>query len=154
MKNNVSKNIYLDVCALCRPFDDQNYLRIKMETVAVDLILSKVKSSFYALNYSPVHESEIKSIEDEFERQELFATLNFLGKPIDLGIRKSEVKKRTKELIDLKFGIADAAHLAFAEASNSFFISCDDKLISRCKRHDINVWYGSPIEFCEKEDIK
>ena len=37
------KSVYLDVCALCRPFDDQSYLRIKMETEAVNLILAKVK---------------------------------------------------------------------------------------------------------------
>ena len=33
------KNIYLDVCAFCRLFDDQSYLRIKLETIAVNLIL-------------------------------------------------------------------------------------------------------------------
>ena len=34
--------VYLDVCALSRPFDDQSFLRIRLETEAVNLILSKV----------------------------------------------------------------------------------------------------------------
>lgn len=36
------KSVYLDVCALSRPFDDQSYLRIRIETEAVNLILSNV----------------------------------------------------------------------------------------------------------------
>ena len=34
--------VYLDVCALIRPFDDQSFLRIRLETEAVNLILSRV----------------------------------------------------------------------------------------------------------------
>ncbi len=41
--------IYLDVCSLCRPFDDQSYTRIRLETEAVNLILSRVKSKHYEL---------------------------------------------------------------------------------------------------------
>lgn len=41
------KLIYLDVCALSRPFDEQDYLRIRLETEAVNLILSKVKEGYY-----------------------------------------------------------------------------------------------------------
>ncbi len=29
----VKKPVYLDVCALSRPFDDQDYMRIRMESV-------------------------------------------------------------------------------------------------------------------------
>jgi len=50
-----SKLIYLDVCVLCRPFDNQQYLRIKMEMEAVNLILSNVKKGKYKLIVSPVH---------------------------------------------------------------------------------------------------
>ena len=39
-----TKRIYLDVCALSRPFDDQAFLRIRLETEAVNLILSKTKA--------------------------------------------------------------------------------------------------------------
>ncbi len=34
--------VYLDVCALCRPFDDQTFLRIRLETDAVNLMISKI----------------------------------------------------------------------------------------------------------------
>jgi hypothetical protein len=35
MKKRI-KTIYLDVCALSRPFDEQGYLRIRLETEAVN----------------------------------------------------------------------------------------------------------------------
>ena len=62
--------------------------------------------------------------------------------------------ERAEELIGMGFGIADAAHLAFAEQSGANFISCDDRLIKKCLRHDIKVWAGTPIAFCDKENLK
>lgn len=44
-----TKRIYLDVCALCCPFDDQTQIRIRLETEAVQLILSHVRSGELAL---------------------------------------------------------------------------------------------------------
>lgn len=37
-----AKLVYIDVCALSRPFDEQEYIRIRLETEAVNLILSPV----------------------------------------------------------------------------------------------------------------
>ena len=65
------KKIYLDVCSLCRPFDDQGYARISLETDAVNLILSNVRNRKFALMKSPVHIAEINGIKDDFEREEL-----------------------------------------------------------------------------------
>ena len=147
----MEKLIYLDVSALCRPFDDQSYLRIKMETEAVNLILTKIKEGILKMIVSPVHFKEIEAISDNIER---FHLLNFLK---NFGTRpKVELKKareRAEELVSLKFGIADAAHIAFAEMANAEFISCDIKLLKKCKKHKIKIWSGSPIVFCEKEDL-
>lgn len=52
------------------------------------------------------------------------------------------------------FGVADAAHLAFSESVKADFISCDDKLLKKCAQIEIDIWTGSPILFCEKEDLK
>jgi len=65
------KKIYLDVCSLCRPFEDQDYLRIRLETDSVNIILSKVKQNTYQLMKSKVHLIEINSIDDDLERVEL-----------------------------------------------------------------------------------
>ena len=54
------KLIYFDVCVLSRPFDDQSFLRIRLETEAANLILSKVRNEEYGLAISPIHFEEIK----------------------------------------------------------------------------------------------
>ncbi len=144
--------IYIDVCAISRPFDDQSYLRIRLETEAVNLILSNVKTGYYKLLISPVHIREIASIPDVFEHIELQTTLNILGESIKVDLSKT--KARAKKLIRLGFGVADAAHVAFAEQAEAQFISCDDRLIKKCVKHRINIWCGNPVAFCEKDKLR
>jgi len=86
----VSKLIYLDVCALCRPFDDQSFLRIRMETEAVNLILSKVKENFYQMVVSPVHMKEMEAIQDEIERIQLITLLNKYGNSVKVNLKKQD----------------------------------------------------------------
>jgi len=146
------KRIYLDVCSLCRPFDNQDYARISLETDAINLIITGVRAKKYLLMKSPVHLKEIKAIIDEFEKKELLHLLEEYGnenKP-ELDI----IKKRTEELILIKFGIADAAHVAFSEYYGSIFISCDDKLLNKCNRSGIKVLCVNPVTFCEMENLK
>ncbi|MBI5181008.1 MAG: hypothetical protein HZA05_06360 [Nitrospirae bacterium] len=148
----MSKSIYLDVCALSRPFDEQHYLRIRIETEAFNLILSRIKKGDYKLLMSPVHIKEIEAISDAFERIELRTILEKLGEPIKVNLDKT--RKRAEELVKSGFGVADAAHVAFAEEAKAQFISCDDALIKKCLNHDINVWCGNPVAFCEKEGLR
>ena len=147
-----AKAIYLDVCALSRLFDDQEYLRIRIETEAVNLILSKVREGNYKLLFSPVHIKEIEAIPDSFERIELQSLLNKSGKLINTGLK--ETRKRAEELVDLGFGLADAAHVAFAEQAGASFITCDDRLIKKCQNHKINVWCDNPVAYCEMEGLR
>ena len=146
------KTIYIDVCALCRPFDEQEYMRIRLETEAVNLILSKVRDGNYKLIVSPVHIKEIKAISDTIERVELQMVLNEWGEQIHANM--AETRLRAEDLVNSGFGIADAAHVAFAEQAEVPFISCDDRLIKKCINYKINVWCGNPVAFCEKENLR
>ena len=146
------KAIYFDVCALCRPFDDQSYLRIALETEAVNLILSKVHNGIYQLIVSLVFIYELNGIRNNVEKVELITLLHSIAT-----FTKSDVDKarnRTEALNNLGFGIADAAHIAFAEAAKAEFISCDDHLLNKCNRNQINVWTGNPVLFCEKDKLR
>lgn len=144
--------IYLDVCALSRPFDDQDYLRIRLETESVNLILSRVRNGEYRLVYSPVHNKEIDAIEEPLERIELQTLLGSLSELVR--INTNAVRKRAENLISLGFGIADAAHVAYAEAAGAALITCDDRLVKQCMKHDVKIWCGSPVAYCEKEGLK
>jgi len=148
----MAKLAYIDVCALSRPFDNQDYLRIRLETEAVSLILLKVREGSLRLLISPAHLREIEAIPDSFERIELQTVLNELGEPIKGDM--SKIRARAEDLVSSGFGVADAAHVAFAEYSGAQFISCDEKLLKKCLTHKIKVWYGNPVSFCEKEGLK
>jgi predicted nucleic acid-binding protein len=146
------KNIYLDVCALSRLFDEQEYLRIRIETEAVNLILSKVRAGAYKMLFSPVHIKEIEAIPDAIERIELRSLLDDAGTLINP--KSDETRTRAEELVASGFGVADAAHIAFAEQEGASFITCDDRLIKKCKTFKINVWCGTPVAYCEREGLK
>lgn len=73
------KTIYLDVCALCRPFDDLKPIRVRLEAEAVQLILSHVRSKNLTMVVSPAHVAEIGAIEDLAEREHLVILLDDLG---------------------------------------------------------------------------
>lgn len=95
---------------------------------------------------------EIEAISETYERVELLSILDKLGEPIKVDLAKT--RERAEELVKLNFGVADAAHIAFAEQAGAQFITCDDTLIKKCLKHKMKVWCGSPVTFCEKEDLK
>ncbi len=65
-----------------------------------------------------------------------------------------KTRARAEELVDLGFGVVDAAHVAFAEQIRASFISCDDKLVKKCLNHKINIWCGNSVAYCEKEGLR
>lgn len=146
------KYIYLDVCALCRSYDDQSYSRIQLETVAVHLIFKKVEAGHYGMVYSPVHKSEISAIANDSERIDLLVMLETLGVKRD--INKKVARMRAEFFLRQGIGSADAAHLSFAEAAKADFISVDDKLVKKCSKMSIDLWTGNPVTFCYQEDLK
>lgn len=152
MVGTMIKSIYLDVCALCRPFDDQSYMRIHLETAAVNLIISAADKRIYQMVYSPVHLKEIEAITDIQEALELKALLTSKGKRLKVDLDKA--MNFAEDLVERGYGVADAAHVAFAELSGVDFISVDDKLIKKCLKTDLRIWTGTPISFCEKEDLQ
>jgi len=61
----MKKRLYLDVCTLCRPYDDQNLMRIRLETDAFFLILQAIQNNIYEMITSPVHEAEVLSFKSQ-----------------------------------------------------------------------------------------
>ncbi len=144
--------LYLDVCTLCRPFDNQNDMRIRLETDAYFLILNAIQIGKYEMVTSTMHIKELESIEDIKERIQIIHLLDEFSKNFKYDFGKAQ--KRAEELISLKLGTADAVHLAFAEQSSDFLITCDDKFEKRSKKITKSIKVVNPVEFCIKEDMK
>jgi len=152
MENFTRRRIYLDVCTLCRPFDDQDIMRIRLETDAYYLILQAIQDEAYEMVVSPVHFEEVNSIEELQEKYEILSFLQTYGVRVTCDL--SKVRVRAECLYSIKFGLADAAHVAFAEGTSDFFISCDDRLLKKCRRNNVGVVVMNPVEFSIKEGLR
>lgn len=63
-----------------------------------------------------------------------------------------QARHRAEALVDSGFGIADAAHVAFAEQSAELFVTCDDKLLKRCAQAGIGITAVNPLAFIAQEE--
>ena len=126
------------MCTLCRPFDDQSLMRIRIETDAYYLILQALQDAKYAMVVSPAHLEEGRAISDAEEQREVFALLEKFGTAAECDI--AATRARAEYLRSRKFGIADAAHVAFAEAAADVFITCDDRLVRQCAEEKRPEW--------------
>ena len=147
-----ARSVYLDVCALGRVFDDQAHIRIRLETDAVQLIPSHLRAGTLSVVLSPVHEAEIGAIAVVTERDHLLTMLRQAGTrpPVDPGATRNRAEYLTAQGL----GPADAAPLAFAEECGADFVTCDDRLLRRCRRLEPRAWVGTPVEYCEKETLR
>ncbi len=127
-------------------------MRIRLETKSYFLIMRAVRDDVYRMVYSPVHVVEIAAIRNVLERTELLEIVHSTDEKYLLD--SISLRQRANELTKRSMGVADAAHVAFAEASADYFISCDDRLIKQCQRETMNVTVMTPVEFCERENLK
>ena len=86
--------IYLDVCCLNRPFDDQRDDRIRLESEAVLIILERCLNEWRMIG-SEVVDYEISKIPDS-ERREKVGILASLAK--EKVILEDEIIERAKEI--------------------------------------------------------
>jgi predicted nucleic acid-binding protein len=139
--------VYLDVCCLNRPFDDQSQDRIRLESEAVRLILARIKSGEPSWVVSEVMEEEIERTADPVRRGRVRLMLDYAATRIALG--DAEVT-RGEELEALGFQAYDALHLACAEAAAvDVFLTTDDRLLRTARRAagDLRVRVANPLDF-------
>lgn len=146
------RRLYLDVCTLCRPYDDQSLLPIRLETEAYYLITSHINQGRYVAVASFVHFEEVAEIEDVYQRVEIEQLLRRFRAAKDYSV--AGVRKRAEELSRRRFGPADAAHVAFAEAAADVLITCDKRLIRRCRSLGVKLDVCGPLEFVTREDLR
>jgi len=119
--------IYLDVCCLNRPFDDQTQDRIHLESEAVILILKHVRSGNWEWMSSEAVDFEVRQTPDVERRRRVESLIRYADRTI---LIETSIVKRASGLKEIGFGAYDALHLACAEHSNaSVFLTTDDKLL-------------------------
>ena len=121
--------VYLDLCVLKRPFDDQSQPRIWLETQAVSLIIQAIQDGQVELAGSSLLDFENSQNPWPLRRDAVARWLD-LAKLVQR--LTAEVEQRGAELRGLGLGAIDALHLACAEAVGAdVFVTCDDQVRRR-----------------------
>jgi predicted nucleic acid-binding protein len=137
--------IYLDVCCLNRPFDDQRQDRIRLEAEAVLLIMGRCESGAWQWLSSAVVEEEVNHTPSSERRSRVRQMLSGAHGTVAL---TDVAISRAQELKALGFRTYDALHLACAEqATVDIFLTTDDHVLRIVTRHtaQLQVRVANPL---------
>jgi predicted nucleic acid-binding protein len=119
--------IYLDVCCLNRPFDDQTQARIRLEAEAVMMILSRCETEQWEWVSSNVVEFEVGKTPDPERRRRVRLLASHADDTVVAG--QAEIE-RAQQFESWGISAYDALHLACAESSGAdVFLTTDDELL-------------------------
>ncbi|HVN97280.1 MAG TPA: PIN domain-containing protein [Syntrophorhabdaceae bacterium] len=145
---------YLDTSVYNRPFDDQDQVRIKLETEAFLSIIDRTVKGDMEIIGSSVLSYE-NSRNPFIERRERVSSyFSIAGKWLRLN---KAIKERATVLEGAGIDPIDALHLACAESGGAaYFITCDDSVIRKAKQGKCHLVLQvcGPLEFVVKEVFK
>jgi predicted nucleic acid-binding protein len=101
---------------------------------------------------SPVHAIETAANPDLAKREHVQLLLKEIG--TEVAVDPAQARSRAEQLHGLGLGVADAAHVAFAELAGCDFVTVDDRLLRHLGRVGSTVWFGAPTTYCDKEDLR
>lgn len=139
--------IYLDVCCLNRPFDDQTQQRIRLETEAILLILGQCQNGIWKLITSNALETEIGRTSNRNRMMQVQDLLSIAVIKVQTSVA---LEQRTTEFSQLGFTFYDAAHIASAERSQSnIMLTTDDRLIRKATQFSdrLQVNVENPVKW-------
>jgi predicted nucleic acid-binding protein len=137
--------IYLDVCCLNRPFDDQSQARIRLEAEAVLIVLARCEVGAWAWVGSEVIEFEIKQTPDPERMRRTHVLASHAHRSVSVG--KAEIK-RAQQLEGWGISAFDALHLACAESGGAdVFLTTDDQLLRQAAAHsdELRIQVENPL---------
>lgn len=141
--------VYLDLCAIQRPLDTPNQVRVVLEAEAVLGILSLCDAGLIELVSSEalVYETEQNPL--PIRREHGYSVLAKSKTTINV---TASVKGRDSQFLPHGIKPLDAIHLALAEASKvDYFCTCDDRLARQAKRiEDLQVKVVSPLDLIQE----
>lgn len=137
--------MYLDVCCLKRPFDDQSQPRVRLEAEAVLTILALAKVQFVR---SPAYDLENNQNPIPWRAGLVRQWLRELQMET---LVAHSLQERTAALIALGFGGFDALHVAAAElAGADVFVTTDDRLMTLAKKGTTTVRVTDPVSLARE----
>ena len=147
----MAKTIYLDVCCLNRPFDDQSQNRVRLETEAILSILEMTRAEKLKLVGSDVIDDELAQMPDAERREKVEQLFDPATKHIAF---TAAIERRANEFHKWNISPLDALHLASAEVAHAdYFLTTDDYLLRRARLHagELKVKVENPAKWLIQE---
>jgi predicted nucleic acid-binding protein len=139
--------IYLDVCCLNRPFDDQTQDRIHLETEAILSILNHSRTAGWSVIGSDAIDYEISKMPDNDKRLmvQILSTMHDAHVRVDAGVERRAVELKRAGLKPM-----DALHVACAEKGKAeILLTTDDNLLSKALKNQrtLKVKVENPLRW-------
>ena len=142
--------VYLDNCCYNRPFDEQDQLRIRLETEAKLAIQRQMRLGILEYVWSDMLANEVE--ESKFwERKEKIA-------PWVLGacayvVTTPDIETRAEDFAALGVKVSDAIHLASAVSADcDWFFTVDDGILKKVDRVG-KMRVANPLEYIQEADV-
>lgn len=146
--------VYLDVCCLNRPFDDQGDEKIRLEAEAVALVIRRFRRGGWIWLSSPAVRYEVERTPDSQRRALLSAMIAEIREEIPLS---SSVVGHARQLKEVGFHRLDVLHLTFGISGRAdVFLTTDDRLMKKARKYVSLLPFpvANPVSwFCEVKRI-
>lgn len=139
--------IYLDNCCFNRPYDDQTYLNVHLETQAKLQVQEEIRTKKHELVWSSIEDYENSQNPFEIRRDTISKWRNLA---VEIQTADEKVVQSARKIMQKGIKNKDALHLASAIAAKcDVFITVDRKLL-RTPVDGIKIM--SPIDFLNYEE--
>lgn len=139
--------IYLDVCCLNRPFDDQTQERIRLEAEAMLRILAIVQIGDWRLQGSETFDDELRNTPEGARKRQMQIWAALATNKVNI---TQQIAFRGGELAQMGFKDYDALHIACAEAGNAdVLLTTDDRMLRLAARYKdlLQVRVENPLQW-------
>jgi predicted nucleic acid-binding protein len=136
--------IYMDVCCLCRPFDDLQNRKIRLEAEAILAILDRCNRD-WKLAGSVVIDDEIARIANVEKRLKAEQKLALISEYIELD---ETIFGHALTYQEAGFRLFDALHLACAQSGKTIFLTTDNRIITLARKIPaITITVENPVHW-------
>jgi predicted nucleic acid-binding protein len=128
--------LYLDVCAFNRPFDDQNQLKIKLETEAKLFIQQGILNNKYELVWSYILEYENNQNKFDDRRNAIYEWKSIAKVYC---AENDQILEYAENIKKKNIRTKDALHIACSIYTNSDYLITTDKQLFNLRLNDIKI---------------
>ncbi|MBD3266546.1 nucleic acid-binding protein [bacterium] len=141
--------IYLDLCAIQRPLDTPDQVRIVLDSEAVLGVIAFCAFSQVELVSSELLFYEAEQCSLPIRKEHTHAVLAKAKSYIKI---TEPIKQRAEYLTTFGINALDALHVALAESGHAeFFGTCDDKLLRNAKHiQNLKIQVVNPVDLIQE----